>query len=498
MALRHTMNNKNLKYFWGVIFGALLFVNRMKYIKHIIKNYSILIGCIAFIILIKIPHLNLPYSWDESWSYLPAVLKMAENGPSLLPASIELIDSKGHPLLFYFIISGWIKLFSTQIWWVRIMPLLISIVLSVAIYFVMLKQTSKPVANASVVIFSVQSLFLAQATLILPEVLLTLFLFISIHYFILKRWLLYAIFATLMVLTKETGLIFVIGFGLFYMIENRSNYASKQFLLPILFLAIPVIVYSFHLLLTYKAHGTFFFTEHLNYLTVEKGKLFRVLKSSTGILFTRYGRNLISAVTVISLIIILFRKEKIFNGKILLLFITQIVLLLIFTSVNFYTYRYMLPAFPLFIGMSMILFHQAMKKHEYLYFALLSVMMVVPMYFSFTKSGTTDIDFGYATYLPLHKEMVEFCEKQDWDDKVFATEFNLVMAMRDPFTGYHTKKTGFKTQHLPLFENADVVILDSTGEMDKLPDSQQENFQLIKRFERKNYWGEIYIRKPLE
>jgi 4-amino-4-deoxy-L-arabinose transferase-like glycosyltransferase len=440
----------------------------------------------------------LPYSWDEAWSYLPAFLKMAENGPSILPASIELIDSKGHPLLFYFIISVWIKLFTTQIWWVRSMPLLISIVLPVVIYFVMLKQTSKQIAIASVILFSVQSLFLAQATLILPEVLLTLLLFVSIHYFLLKRWILFALFATLMVLTKETGLVFVIGFGLFYLIENRHKISTKQFWVPAMFLSVPILFYGLHLVLTYRAHGTFFFTEHLDYLTVEKGKLFSVLKSSTGILFTRYGRNTISAVVIISLIIILFRKEKIENGKILLLFITQIILLVVFSSVNFYTYRYMLPAFPLFIGLCMILFHQALKKPEYLYYPLLAVMIIIPLYFSLTKKGKMDIDFGYATYLPLQKEMVEFCEKQDWNNKVFATEFNMIMALRDPFTGYHTKKTGFKTQHLPLFENADIVVLDSTGELDQLPENQKNNFQLIKRFENKNHWGEIYIRKPVE
>jgi len=468
----------------------------MNNIKHFLIKYGVIIGCVFFIVLIKIPHLNLPYSWDEAWSYVPAVIKMAENGPSILPASIGIHDTKGHPLLFYFIISGWIKLFTTQIWWVRIMPLLISIILLVAIYFILIKQTSKPVANTSTILFTVQSLFLAQATLILPEVLLTLFLFVSIHYFLLNRWSLFALFSTLMVLTKETGLVFVMGFGLFYLVENRHKISTKQFWIPILFLSIPVLIYVLHLILTYKAHGTFFFNDHLNYLTLEKGKLFRVLKSSTGILFTRYGRNTISAVAILSLFIIMIRKEKINKSKILLLFITQIILLTIFTLVNFYTYRYMLPAFPLFITLSMILFHQALYRTKFLYFSLIVVIVLLPLYYSLTKNGKTDIDLGYATYLPVHKEMVEFCEKENWDDKIFAAEFNMVLALRDPFTGYHSKKQGFKLQNIPSIENADIIVLDSTGEWDKLPENQINKFKLIKRFENKNHWGEIYLRIP--
>ena len=122
-------------------------------------------------------------------------------------------------------------------------------------------------------------------------------------------------------------------------------------------------------------------------------------------------------------------------------------------------------------------------------------MAVVPLYFSLTKKGKTDIDFGYVSYLPLQKEMVVFCEKQNWYDKNFATEFNMIMAMRDPFTGYHTTSKGFKIHSLPTLENIDIVILDSTGEWTELPENQKDKFSLVKRFENKNDWGEIYLRK---
>jgi hypothetical protein len=70
------------------------------------------------------------------------------------------------------------------------------------------------------------------------------------------------------------------------------------------------------------------------------------------------------------------------------------------------------------------------------------------------------------------------------------------LALRDPFTGYHSKKQGFKLQHIPTVEKADIIVLDSTGEWDKLPENQINKFKLIKRFENKNHWGEIYLRIP--
>ncbi|GAB1452788.1 hypothetical protein MASR2M47_28440 [Draconibacterium sp.] len=155
----------------------------------------------------------------------------------------------------------------------------------------------------------------------------------------------------------------------------------------------------------------------------------------------------------------------------------------------------MLPVFPLFIILGALLFEQAFRDKKVFQYVLIAVMVAVPLYFSITKKGKTDIDLGYASYLPLHKEMVAYCEKQNWYEQNFSAEFNMVLALRDTFTGYHSTNQGFKTQRIPTFENIDIVILDSTGELTELPENQKDKFSLIKRFENKNDWGEIYIRK---
>ena len=469
-----------------------------KQLKRFFENYGILIVSIAFVVVVKIPHLTLPYSWDEAWSYLPALIEMVEKGPSLISGSIHLFSSKGHPLLFYFLSSSWITIFSAKtsdIELVRLFQLLVSIVLLVCLFFVAKKHSSLKVANFSVAVLSVQTLFLAQASLILPEMLLALLLLLSIHFFVLNKFGWYALSAALMVLTKETGLIFAGGFGLFFLMENRSDIFKKDVILKLILLSIPLIIFGIHLLLNFKTYHTYFFTEHLDYISFDPKKVSRVLKSATGILFTMHGRNVISAIAIISFIVILVRKEKIGNGKLLLLIIFQIVLLTAFTSVNFYTYRYMLPAFPVFIMLSLILTNQGFSKYKYMFKVFVALMISSTLFYSFTKRGTTDIDLGYTVYLPIHKEMVVYCENQNWFDKNYAAEFNMVLALRDPFTGYHNSGKGFNTHLLPSLENTDVVILDSTGEWKELPENEKENFRLIKRFENKNHWGEIYLRK---
>ncbi|NQU88549.1 MAG: hypothetical protein HQ541_22605, partial [Mariniphaga sp.] len=61
-----------------------------------------IVGFVVF----KSQHLHFPYLWDETYSYVPAVLKMVENGSGLLPGAIPESYSKGHPLFFYFLASS--------------------------------------------------------------------------------------------------------------------------------------------------------------------------------------------------------------------------------------------------------------------------------------------------------------------------------------------------------------------------------------------------------
>ena len=79
----------------------------MGFVKNSIHFIILILATIAFIIF-KIPHLSMPYCWDEAWVYGPAVRMMAENGLGLLPDALPVHYSRGHPLLFHFLAAGWL------------------------------------------------------------------------------------------------------------------------------------------------------------------------------------------------------------------------------------------------------------------------------------------------------------------------------------------------------------------------------------------------------
>ena len=84
-----------------------------------IENYIFILP-LLFVVIVKIPHLAVPYFWDEAWSYFPAVFKMYESGPGLLPGALPLWDAKGHPLFFFFLSSSWMRIVGTSVFWAKV------------------------------------------------------------------------------------------------------------------------------------------------------------------------------------------------------------------------------------------------------------------------------------------------------------------------------------------------------------------------------------------
>jgi len=462
----------------------------MKWIKH---PWLFLLLSFVITIVIKIPQLGLPYFFDETFSYYPAILEMAKTVPGMLPGTIPLILSKGHPLFFYFITSIWVKYVAGySIVLTRIFPLLISLFALFVFHRFARRHTNIVLANISVILLSIQAMFLAQASLVLPEMLLFSLLILTFDSYLSGKYALFAIFSSLMILTKETGAVFILVFGLCFLYENRLNWRTKRFWKEIALISTPALVYGIFLLLHRHEFGSFFFNEHLDYITTEQSKLIYKFNSSVSILFTRYGRNVIFFSAVIALIFLLIKKKKIEFKRFLIITLFLLVFFLTFTILNFYTYRYVLPVLGLVLLASLVLIQQVQTKYHTLNISFIVLLFIISGYYSASKRGSLDIDLGYIQYLRVQKEMVQYCEQQCWYNKEFGAGYNLTMGMRDSYGRYLNTDKNFKTHHLPGIKDRDYIIYDSTCWPYEMPKEEKDKLILIKRFEYKKHWGEIY------
>lgn len=457
-----------------------------KVLKHIYFIIPVII-----LIIIQLPNLGLPYFWDEAWSYFPAIKKMAEIGPSLLPGVLPLDYCKGHPQFFFFITSLWMKVFPDSILLMRILPFMISMALLAVIYFGLIKLANQQTAFIATLLVSVQSLFLAQAIFLLPEMLMTLLFILSFFFFLQKRFFAYAITSSLMVLTKETAIIFSLLFGLYYLLSlivasNREKYKHSD-LIALIF---PGIVYGIFLILHYFKFGVFFYTTHLEYVKFDWNTLFSKFKEATNSVLNDYGRLYISIATVISAIVYFYQRPA--KSRFLALGILSFVVFMVFSIFNFYTKRYGLVSMITFIVLFSYIFGQLNLKNYYK-LGITFTLSLICLYFSLTKKHNADSDLGYIETIKVHQQLVEFCEQKNLYAEPFAVTFNMIFCLRDKNLGYITGNNEFKNiMDWKHYTEAKYYIHESTMGNPEGFEFVKENFKLIDSYANKHAWGEIY------
>jgi 4-amino-4-deoxy-L-arabinose transferase-like glycosyltransferase len=462
----------------------------MKYLNH---PWIFLLLSIVITITVKIPHLGLPYFFDETSSYIPAIHEMVKAGPNMLPGSIPLEFSKGHPLFFYFMTSLWMKFIAGEsLILMRVFPLMISVIALVVFHRFAKRHTNILLANVAVVLLSLQPLFLAQASLVLPEILLFTLFILCFDSYLSRNYAYYAFYGSLMMLTKETGAVFIMLFGFAYLVENYLTWNTKVFWRNLFLLSIPGLVYLVFLILHYLEFGTFFFAEHLDYVTIDSTKMLYKFNSATSTLFLAHGRNVIFFAAILVLIILLFRKISIAYKRFLILTVAIIIPFLIFTILNFFTYRYVFPVMGIVLLASLVIIQQLQIKYQVVNLFCIACLLSISAYYSATKRGNGDADLGYTQFVVVHQQIVSYCEQQGWYDKELGVGSNLVMVMNNPRAHYLSTGKTFHVHLLPGIENRDLIIYDSTCYPSDMPEIEKNKLTLIKRFEYKNHWGEIY------
>ena len=469
----------------------------MKYIKH---PWIFLIISFIITISIKIPHLGLPYFFDETFSYVPAIREMAKVGPNLMPGTIGLYLSKGHPLLFYFLASSWMKFIAgNSIALMRVFPLLIALLALFVFHRFANRHTNITLANIGVVFLSLQPIFLAQASLVLPEIFIFILFTQSFDSFLLGNYRLYALWGSLMILTKETGAVFILVFGIVFLVENYRAFNTKEFWKELFLLFIPVLIYATFLILHFLKFGVFFFSDHLNYITIESEKVLYKLNSANWVIFLAHGRNVVSFTAMLALIILLYKKQDLKYIRFLVLTIVILVAFFAFSMLNFFTYRYVIPVFGISILALLAIIQQIKSKSQIINIAFVVCILSLSAYNTATRSGHTDADLGYVQFLNVQQQMVKYCEDQGYSDREICVGLNMTLGMRNKFAGYLSSERNFKTRSILDIDGASIVIYDSTCEPYEMPDKNKENLTLIKRFQFKNHWGEIYkSKKPLQ
>ncbi len=458
--------------------------------KPYVKHFALLVP-IGILLLVQVPNLSLPYFWDEAWSYMTGINKMAEVGPSLLPGALPIDYCKGHPQFFFFLASIWMKLSGGSIVAMRLLPLLLSIGLLITVYVGLCKIANWQSALFASALISAESMFLAQSIFLLPEMLLSLMLVLSFFFFIQKKYMLYALSASIMILSKETAIVFALVFGLFYLLsfvkKNESQAFNSWHLICLLF---PGLVYAGFLFLHYKAFSTLFYGDHVGYIKFDWPVISGKISSATSSLFVRNGNSLLSLLFVAAITGLFFSKK--IDKRPVILAISLIVAFLAFSVLNFYTLRYGLVAMVLFlIALSYVL--GQLGINSIVKYAFVIVAFSLCLYKSMSHKSNSDVDLGYVNTIKVHQKLVEYCEQKGWQTEPFAVSYNMIFNMRDRKLGYVNGQNDFsKINDWKSYKEAKYFIFESTFENNEIVQEVKAQFIQVVSFSDHHAWGFIY------
>jgi 4-amino-4-deoxy-L-arabinose transferase-like glycosyltransferase len=452
----------------------------------------------------RLGNLNLPFFWDEAWSYANAVFNMHDHGLALFPGNANAELTRGHPLVFYFLAAAWTKLFGTSLVAVHLFPLLISCLLLIAVYYITCEFFGRNTAMAATLFIALQSIFLAQSTLLLPEVMLALWTLLTVFAYFRKRWGLFAAFSIVLVMTKETGMVLIgtlfvdkIMLERFFAGEpERPRYLRLK---ESLILCIPILVFASFLTLQKFRFGWFLYPEHTDLIIRDPSEILNGFRIYFSKLFFQYGRNILFLLTLPALGYRLYKKSVgPEHARILLFSIVFILFYIAFASVNFFTPRYLLSVLPFFIitGSWLIV---SQPVNEWIRVSVIGALALLFSYHTFLgNQKELDTSLAYRNTIVLQKQAVNFIEDLKVPHSLVYSYFLMNYYMTIPRLGYlKSNNSCFKFTKISD-PSCEIFIFCSNEKDPAYQDfSCNPSFILIKRFEKNASWVEIFKRIPL-
>ncbi len=507
----------------------------------------------AMFILCRAPYLNYAYYWDESWPYAVAIRDMYHHGISLMPGAMDPELSRGHPLFFHAIAAMWMHIFGDSHVSMHSFALLISVLFLISIYETSLSLFGKRMATLALLLVSIQEMFFVQSAMVLFEMLVAFLSFLSLVFYVKERYILTALCLTMVFYTKESGLImgFVLGIDALAASRNKEL-PFRERMAKLLSVGIPCILIGIFFLVQKHLRGWYVFPLYSDLVKFDWDRFwysFRI--GSLHCIFVYQSRQYNFLLLVILAVVAAFRQRHlrllvvilpvvcvyyfvddmragrllpsipfflvfIFSGLwfiyvysdrkyypdanqrlLLRLSVLFIFCFLCFSSMNFFTARYLLAAMiPLLFVTAASLNTLINLIEPRLYYAVVLTILVTGAGAYIANDNWGDADRGSFDALEVQQGVVDYFEKNATGNENISTgSFLTLQHLTDPASGFlHTEKA-FKNVAWKFDDSTQYMVFDNIEIDVRYPDLKKlPKFHLARRIEKGKVWAEIYIK----
>jgi 4-amino-4-deoxy-L-arabinose transferase-like glycosyltransferase len=214
------------------------------------------------LLLLHLPLLRLPYFWDEAGYYIPAALDFYRTG-ALIPGSTL---PTGHTPLVMIYVALWWRILEYSAWVTRAAMAMLAAATIIALYALGRRVATREIAAWSALLLALSPLFFAQTTLVHLDLAVALFTTLAVLFLLRDDVWLFALAASLAVLSKETAVVLLPVAWLYAWGTARTHSTGRRARLrtwaALVVPVVPLAVWTF-----YYHHATGFWTGNRDYLS---------------------------------------------------------------------------------------------------------------------------------------------------------------------------------------------------------------------------------------
>jgi hypothetical protein len=422
---------------------------------------------------------------------------MAENGISLLPSALPEDLGRGHPLLFDAAVAVFLKLFGNFVFNAHLFALIISFLTVLTLFRFCEKFTGKWSGVLAVAILLPQPVFLAQSCLVLPEIALSLFILLSFRFYLEKKTLYFLLSAGAAILIKESAIVLFATISALEVIRYfKSEITIGILIKQLLVLNSALSLWGLHLLVHRYQYGTFFFHEHVAYISFEPKQVADKFQRVFLFVFLGQGRNILLLVLTLSLVYAIFKKIKISDEKkVLAAGILFLILFSFYSSVNYFSDRYLCAPIIIFILLFTHSMFQIIRK-KMMIALLFPISFAASLYSLLTFNTESDHNLGYTYSVKLYSRTINYIKKNLKRTDTIYAYFNMNLALGSHYPGYLDKGEEFTNLRAHRHELSRYYIFSSVENADEKVEVEKKlNLQLVWKTEKGKAWVVIMKRK---
>jgi len=520
--------------------------------KEFLKNRWFLLLVLAVFVALKLPQLQYPYYWDESWPYASAIRAMHDAGPSLLPSAIDPELSRGHPLFFHFAASCWMKVFGASLVSMHSFSLFVALLCLVALHEVVLKLYGAKGAIAALLFVASREAFFVHSSSVLPEILVALLALLSLGYYARRRYLLAGAALSALFLTKEPGVIVGLVIGIDSLVNLlRKGDSIREKVSRVAVVAVPCILLGAFFLYQYSLRGWLVFPVHAAEINLDWNTAWYKFRNAplSDVFINHYVYVVYLALALLAIlasvktkrwgyiallpivILCFYMADDLRCGRILPrdLFVTVLVIVwfgatwilsrlfsredskrffflttsvifcyLAFSAVNFYTFRYILVCLVLSAAMiGALLSLYAEHVHKLALPGFLIVILATGVYVYSTSDNHGDTGKLSFDAVEVQQSAVNYLERnQAFEKGIALTSFVEQQHLVDPATGFLHGKA-FKNVKWDIDASTEYVIFDNIEADYRYNEiAASPMFRKVHEFRKSGMWVEVYRRVP--